>query len=134
MFQRTSSAVTELNSIEHQKFFALYRRNLSTVVDDDLEERRLPVTNRWQAPIVSLILRKDQRPHVQLVTSGIDRFTQLVFEQMTTQEHEFDVMSPLVSDQPIYSPHSCHRCGHVDLTMCGRQRRWPTSLSWFQAS
>ncbi|MGB1385753.1 MAG: flavin-containing monooxygenase [Ilumatobacteraceae bacterium] len=119
MFQRTSSAVTELNSIEHQKIAALCRRNLSTVVDDDLRERLTP---DYEPMCKRLIVSPDfyekiQRPHVQLVTSGIDRFTPTGIRTKDGTEHEFDVivLSTGFRSDRFIRPTRVIGADHVDL-------------------
>jgi cation diffusion facilitator CzcD-associated flavoprotein CzcO len=94
MFQRTSSAVTDPDSVEHQKISALCRRNLNTVADDDLRERLTPDHEPMcKRLIVSPdFYEKIQRPHAQLVTTSIERFTPNGIRTSDGVEHEFDVI------------------------------------------
>ena len=94
MFQRTSSAVTEPDSVEHQKISALCRRNLNTVADDDLRERLTPDHEPMcKRLIVSPdFYEKIQRPHAQLVTTSIERFTPNGIRTSDGVEHDFDVV------------------------------------------
>ena len=78
---------------------------------------------------------KIQRPHVQLVTSRIDRFTPTGIRTNDDTEHEFDVivLSTGFRSDRFIRPTRVIGVTTSTSTMCGRQRRWPTSLSWFQA-
>ena len=64
------------------------------------------------------------------MTSGIDRFTPTGIRTNDDTEHEFDVivLSTGFRSDRFIRPTRVIGVDHVDLTMCGRQRRWPTSV------
>lgn len=94
MFRRTTSAVTELGSVEHAKVSALCRRNLATVTDPDL---RAKLTPDYEPMCKRLIIAPDfydkiQRPNVDVVTSAIDSFVPSGIRTIDGIEHELDVL------------------------------------------
>ena len=94
MFQRTSSAVTEPDSVEYQKVAALCRRNLNTVVDEELREQLTPDHQPMCKRLIASadFYDKIQRPNARLVTSPIDTFTPTGIRTADGIEHEFDVV------------------------------------------
>lgn len=93
MFQRTSSAVIEPDSIEYQKIAALCRRNLATVRNDDLRARLTP---DHEPMCRRLIVAADfyeciQQPNANLVTSAIARFEPAGIRTTDGELHELDV-------------------------------------------
>jgi cation diffusion facilitator CzcD-associated flavoprotein CzcO len=94
MFQRTSSAVTEPDSVEYQKVAALCQRNLDTVVDDELRKQLTPDHQPMCKRLIasSDFYEKIQRPNARLVTSSIDTFTPTGIRTADGIEHEFDVV------------------------------------------
>ena len=94
MFKRTTSAVTELGSVEHAKVSALCRRNLNTVTDPVLREALTP---DYEPMCKRLIIAPDfyekiQRPNVEVVTAGIDSFTPSGIRAVDGRTHDLDVV------------------------------------------
>ena len=94
MFRRTTSAVTELGSVEHAKVAALCRKNLATVRDPELRAALTPTDEPMckRLIIATDFYEKIQRPNVSLVTSTIESIVPEGVRTADGNVHELDVL------------------------------------------